>query len=399
MSQLPDLVQDSKLETQFRDGFMPNASASWRTDSNAESESLQAIQSEAVERSYQQRPWQSEVEQNCHDSSMLQSLRKPTEKFPEDPNPDREGVATLDRGEDIPPGARWTKLDRKLVDPEALEEAGERFEERLDCVVVLRILRPEEIRRLAERTAGLRGLGGELTQVPAPLGSADNVSEAVKRDWETASPKGMQFAVSAESDSDDSVSYHAPVQGDAESSQGQSWYRYYDFIAEVELGQSPYWRLKAEYTATEDYPMYKSCADSESKSRSAYLNICLEAGCKSMPFKREADLERHYQQMHWDSSAKPSFRCDYPKCSRSTNPLPRFDHYRDHCRDYHREDLFRRSSLGKETNEWWANRIIHKRWWRCSKCLHRVYIQQHGFECHNCKTPCESQRRNYRVHK
>ncbi|RYP56573.1 hypothetical protein DL771_011752 [Monosporascus sp. 5C6A] len=308
-------------------------------------------------------------------------LRKPTEKFPEDPNPDREGDATLDRNEDIPQGARWTKLDRKLVDPEALEEAGERFE-RLDCVVVFRVLRPEEIRKLAERTAELREL-----------------KEAAKRGREIASSKGKQAAVSAERDSGSDVSYHAPVHGDAESSQGRPWYQYYDFIANVEQGELPYWQLKAGYTANEDYPMYRPCPDSEITQPSALLNICLRPGCNSKPFKRKADLDRHYQQVHWDSSIKPSFPCDYTRCTRFTKPFIRADHYRDHCRDYHREDLFRRSPSKKETNEWWADRIIHKKWWRCSKCLQRVYIQQHGFECHNCKTPCEPQRRKYRIYK
>jgi hypothetical protein len=57
----------------------------------------------------------------------------------------------------IPPGARWTKIDRKLVNPEALQEAKERFEERLDCVIVLRVLTKEEIQKLADRTKELRG--------------------------------------------------------------------------------------------------------------------------------------------------------------------------------------------------------------------------------------------------
>ncbi|RYP18599.1 hypothetical protein DL767_009807 [Monosporascus sp. MG133] len=196
------------------------------------------------------------------------------------------------------------------------------------------------------------------------------------------------------------TSYHAPVQGDAESpSQDNSWCQYYDFIAKVEQGQSPYWRLKAGYTENEEYPMYRPCADSEIKPRSAHSSMCLKPGCKSKPFKRKADLDRHYQQVHLDSSAKRPFPCDYPKCPRSTNPFFRSDHYRDHCRDYHREDLLRRSSSKKETDEWWADRIVPKKWWRCSKCLHRVYIQQNGFECHNCKTHCEPQRRNYRVQK
>ncbi|KAF2681729.1 hypothetical protein K458DRAFT_273150, partial [Lentithecium fluviatile CBS 122367] len=86
-------------------------------------------------------------------------LRKPTEKFPEDPEPIREGVAphkSAMKGKDIPPNARWTKIDRKLVNPQALEEAKERFEERLDCVIVLRVLTKQEIQKLADRTKEIR---------------------------------------------------------------------------------------------------------------------------------------------------------------------------------------------------------------------------------------------------
>jgi len=57
----------------------------------------------------------------------------------------------------IPPGARWTKIDRRLVNPQALEEAKERFEERLECVIVLRVLTKEEIQKLADRTSEIRG--------------------------------------------------------------------------------------------------------------------------------------------------------------------------------------------------------------------------------------------------
>ncbi|KAF2272384.1 uncharacterized protein EI97DRAFT_504288 [Westerdykella ornata] len=90
-------------------------------------------------------------------------LRKPTEKFPEDPDPIREGVAphkSALKGKDIPPGARWTKIDRRLVNPEALEEAKERFEERMDCVIVLRVLTKQEIQKLADRTREIREARG-----------------------------------------------------------------------------------------------------------------------------------------------------------------------------------------------------------------------------------------------
>lgn len=62
----------------------------------------------------------------------------------------------------IPPGARWTKIDRRLVNPEALDEAKERFEERLDCVIVLRVLTKEEIQTLADRTREIRGRHSNL---------------------------------------------------------------------------------------------------------------------------------------------------------------------------------------------------------------------------------------------
>ncbi|KAI9812216.1 MAG: hypothetical protein M1832_000485 [Thelocarpon impressellum] len=90
-------------------------------------------------------------------------LREPREKFPEDPTHIREGVAPLkealkDGKKGIPPGARWTKVDRKLVNPAALEEAHERYEERADHVIVLRVLTREEIEKLAARTQEIRGM-------------------------------------------------------------------------------------------------------------------------------------------------------------------------------------------------------------------------------------------------
>jgi hypothetical protein len=89
-------------------------------------------------------------------------LRPPREKFPEDPAPVREGVAPLkDAGKKgIPPNARWTKIDRRLVNPEALEVGNERFEERPDYVIVLRVLTKEEIEAYALKTQEIRAKRG-----------------------------------------------------------------------------------------------------------------------------------------------------------------------------------------------------------------------------------------------
>ncbi|KAJ5317495.1 hypothetical protein N7508_002003, partial [Penicillium antarcticum] len=85
-------------------------------------------------------------------------LKAPRPAFPEEPNPVREGVAPLKDAhkQGIPPGARWTKIDRRLVNPEALEAGNERFEERSDYVIVLRVLSKEEIQAYAVKTQEIR---------------------------------------------------------------------------------------------------------------------------------------------------------------------------------------------------------------------------------------------------
>ncbi|KAI1454075.1 hypothetical protein F4805DRAFT_469639 [Annulohypoxylon moriforme] len=86
-------------------------------------------------------------------------LKPPRAQFPEEENPVREGVAPhkddkTKKG--VPPGARWTKINRKLINPAALEAGKERFEVRDDFVIVLRVLNKEEIQGYATATAQLR---------------------------------------------------------------------------------------------------------------------------------------------------------------------------------------------------------------------------------------------------
>ncbi|MCJ1307640.1 hypothetical protein MMC25_001287 [Agyrium rufum] len=87
-------------------------------------------------------------------------LRRPKDKFPEEANPIREGVAPLNmaKGENkIPENARWTKLSRTIVNPEALEQGNERYElVGLTHVIVLRVLSQEEIAGYAQRTHEIR---------------------------------------------------------------------------------------------------------------------------------------------------------------------------------------------------------------------------------------------------
>jgi hypothetical protein len=114
---------------------------------------------------------------------------------------------------------------------------------------------------------------------------------------------------------------------------------------------------------------------------------------------RQADLDRHIRIVHLDDDAKTKFLCDYKKCGRHTDPFFRQDHFRDHLRTYHKEDLLRRGNKGDD--EWWttrAPRAMYNGWWRCSRCLVRVGLDECGWVCAaGCGTPCEKERQAYRI--
>ncbi|KAK8084808.1 hypothetical protein PG997_006079 [Apiospora hydei] len=124
-------------------------------------------------------------------------------------------------------------------------------------------------------------------------------------------------------------------------------------------------------------------------------HTCLYPGCESKPFKRKADLDRHWEHVHLPPHQKVSYYCDYSKCSRHTEPFHRMDHCRDHLREYHKEDLVRKN--GKEDDEWYQNRKVSTKWFRCTKCLHRNQIKESGWTCPNCSTSCDKKRQKLRA--
>ncbi|KAK4191157.1 hypothetical protein QBC35DRAFT_36992 [Podospora australis] len=124
---------------------------------------------------------------------------------------------------------------------------------------------------------------------------------------------------------------------------------------------------------------------------------CLFPGCNNKGFSRAADLDRHQKIVHGTETQKPKFFCDYKKCPRHETPFSRQDHFRDHLRDIHKEDLLIRSKPA--TSEWWASRntkALYDGWWRCSKCFVRVKGEKDGFTCPGCQNPCEPERRRAR---
>ena len=99
---------------------------------------------------------------------------------------------------EIPSGARWTKIDRRLVNPQALDEAEERYEERPDCVIVLRVLTKDEIQMLANRTSEIRKAEAEAVEEEvAESGAQAKHKDTAKADIdraETSVAEGKMFS-------------------------------------------------------------------------------------------------------------------------------------------------------------------------------------------------------------
>ncbi|KAH9211353.1 hypothetical protein DL95DRAFT_188742 [Leptodontidium sp. 2 PMI_412] len=65
-------------------------------------------------------------------------------------------LAPDEYGNEIAPDAKWTKINRRLVSPEVLQQDGRRYEARPDFVAVLGVLSRAEIESLASRSHALR---------------------------------------------------------------------------------------------------------------------------------------------------------------------------------------------------------------------------------------------------
>jgi len=134
-----------------------------------------------------------------------------------------------------------------------------------------------------------------------------------------------------------------------------------------------------------------------SSSSSEKVYACRVPECNNRVFGRSADLERHNKMIHTKETEKKPFYCDYKKCPRHKTAFFRQDHFRDHLRDQHKEDLIRRSV--KPDQAWWESRNHRslRGWWRCNRCLaQRVDIATSGYSCPACGNSCEPERKRFR---
>ncbi|KAK1762961.1 hypothetical protein QBC33DRAFT_255118 [Phialemonium atrogriseum] len=123
---------------------------------------------------------------------------------------------------------------------------------------------------------------------------------------------------------------------------------------------------------------------------------CLFANCPSKAFGRAADLDRHLKMVHFKETHRGT-PCDYRRCGRRRQPFHRLDHFRDHLREFHKEDLPRRGQA--EDTQWWASRAaraVYEGWWRCNRCLGRVAVGEDGYVCPGCGSHCEVERQRVR---
>lgn len=174
----------------------------------------------------------------------------------------------------------------------------------------------------------------------------------------------------------------------------------------------------------------KGGSDSSSKNKF----VCTKPDCNGPVFTRMADLERHIRHIHTDADKKERFLCDYSACSRSATPFHRKDHYREHLREYHLEDLLKRgsnanhhtaassssagatsgpdslspSTAASSTADFKRNKKLlqetqlqncktEAEWWRCARCLQRVDIAGRGWTCPSCKGSIEEPRKSIRM--
>lgn len=76
-------------------------------------------------------------------------------------------------------------------------------------------------------------------------------------------------------------------------------------------------------------------------------------------------------------------------------PFTRKDHFKAHLREQHMEAIPKRDA--KADPGWMDGKRLKEEWWRCGKCLKRVWIQSQRdqgrseYTCCNCGSPCDQE--------
>jgi hypothetical protein len=96
------------------------------------------------------------------------NLRNSSERFGASPASEPTRLAPDEHGNEIPPDAKWTRINRRLVSPEVLEQDHRRYEACPEWVAVLGVLSRAEIESYAARSAELREARRRRTEAVFP---------------------------------------------------------------------------------------------------------------------------------------------------------------------------------------------------------------------------------------
>ncbi|TLD09187.1 uncharacterized protein PgNI_07698 [Pyricularia grisea] len=133
-------------------------------------------------------------------------------------------------------------------------------------------------------------------------------------------------------------------------------------------------------------------------SSAKQLHQCPYDGCDAV-FDRSANLTRHVAKskkhvLTNGRSGKPDvFHCGFRICQKAgRDAIPRKDHCREHLRNFHRQDLYKRGE--KVEMDWLRECLIDKAYWYCNKCLarNRTADVSSAWRCSRCGNECEPER-------
>lgn len=127
--------------------------------------------------------------------------RSSTERFGTSPRPDISRLAPDSYGNEIPSDAKWTKMARRLVSPEVLDQDRRRYEARPDFVAVLGILSRDEIEDYAVRSQILRAARSRRNHpIPTPSQTPRSALRARERRGGRDTPSTDEEDQSSDSD-------------------------------------------------------------------------------------------------------------------------------------------------------------------------------------------------------
>ncbi|TLD21474.1 hypothetical protein PspLS_09143 [Pyricularia sp. CBS 133598] len=178
--------------------------------------------------------------------------------------------------------------------------------------------------------------------------------------------------------------------------QPQQYHEVPDFVQEPNFSMDGTW--EAEPVSQPPDHIVQPTIPVEGPSSPKQLYWCPYPDCDAV-FDRSANLTRHVAKskkhaLEEGSSSSPEiYHCGFRSCQRTgRDAIPRKDHCREHLRNYHKQDLYKRGE--KVGIEWLKECLIDKAYWYCNKCLTRnsTVDMSSAWRCIRCGTKCENER-------